>query len=92
MQASDAKDALPPCRMWRQSGRRLRQFGQKRVGLSKNSDYWLLGILEGASILGPLIHDGERKNGNINIRVNRIIQRVPTARVGGRRTARISAL
>jgi hypothetical protein len=41
--------------------------------------------------LGQLIHDPE-KNGNINIRVYRIIQCVPTARVGGRRTARISAV
>jgi hypothetical protein len=36
--------------MGRQSERRLRQFGQRRVGFSKNSDYWRLGILEGASI------------------------------------------
>jgi hypothetical protein len=32
--------------------------------------------------LGPLIHDAERNNGNINIRVNRLIQRSSTARVG----------
>ena len=32
--------------------------------------------------LGPLIHDAERNNGNINIRVNRIIQRSPAARAG----------
>jgi hypothetical protein len=51
--------------MWRQSGRRLWKFGQKRGGLSKNSDYWRLGILEGASITGQLIHDAQRKNRNI---------------------------
>jgi hypothetical protein len=34
------------------------------------------------SELGPLIHDAERNNGNINIRVNRIIQSSPTAREG----------
>jgi hypothetical protein len=32
--------------MWRQSGLGLRQFGQKKVGLSRNSLYWRLGILE----------------------------------------------
>ena len=36
--------------MGRQSGGRLRRFGQKRVGLSKNSVRWRLGILEDASI------------------------------------------
>ena len=37
-------------RMGRQSGGRLRRFGQKRVGLSKNSVRWRLGILGGTSI------------------------------------------
>jgi hypothetical protein len=35
-----------------------------------------------ASRLGLLIHDAERKNGNTNIRFNRIMQRSPAARAG----------
>jgi hypothetical protein len=36
--------------MWRQSGLGLRQFGQKKVGLSRNSLYWRLAVLEGARL------------------------------------------
>jgi hypothetical protein len=32
--------------------------------------------------LGLLIQDAERNNGNINIRVNRVMQRSPTATAG----------
>jgi hypothetical protein len=67
-----------------QSGRRLRQFGQNSAGFRKDSVHWRLGILESTSIMGQLLHDAERKNGNINIRVNRIIQRISTSKVGGR--------
>jgi hypothetical protein len=34
--------------------------------------------------VGELNHDAEKTNENINIRVNRVIQRSPTARAGGR--------
>jgi hypothetical protein len=36
--------------MWRQSGLGLRQSGQKKVGLSRNSLYWRLAVLEGARL------------------------------------------
>jgi hypothetical protein len=41
-----------------------------------------LGIMECIPKLGPLIHHAERNNGNINIRVNRIIQGSSSARAG----------
>jgi hypothetical protein len=36
--------------MWRQSGLGLRQSGQKKVDLSRNSLYWRLAVLEGARL------------------------------------------
>jgi hypothetical protein len=64
---------------------------RKEVGLAKNSVHWRLGILEAPRVRRsrPMI---PRENGNINIRVYCVIQWVPAARVGGRRTARISVL
>jgi hypothetical protein len=49
---------------------------------SNSSSQGILWAFWNASRLGLLIHDAERKNGNTNIRFNRIMQRSPTSRAG----------
>ena len=68
--------------MWRQSGGRLRQFGQKsrvsrRIAFIGVWAFWK--HLD----LGAADPDAERRNGNNNIHVNRVIQGAPTARARG---------